>query len=74
MERLAISAVAPAASGTVTSAMSASSGEIQSIITRIAITIRMEFSNWEMVCCNVCDRLSRSLVTRLSRSPRAVVS
>ena len=29
-----------------------------------------DVSNWLIVCCNVCDTLSRSFVTRLSSSPR----
>ena len=57
-------------SGTVTSATTASSGEIHSIIPTTPSTVSSEVSSWLSVCCSVWLRLSMSLVTRLSSSPR----
>ena len=57
-------------SGTETSAISASSGEIQNIIDSTATTVSSEVSSWLSVCCRVWLTLSMSLVTRLSSSPR----
>ena len=55
-------------------ATSASSHEIQSIIAMVPMMVSTPVSNWLMLCCRLCDTLSMSLVTRLSRSPRACVS
>ena len=57
-------------SGTVISATSASSHEIVNIITVTPTSSSTDMSIWISVCCRLCARLSRSLVTRLSRSPR----
>ena len=56
--------------GTVVSATSASSGEIVNIITATPMSSSTDVSIWLSVCCRLWARLSRSLVTRLSRSPR----
>ena len=56
--------------GIVTSASSASSGEIHTIIAIIATTVSSEVSSWLSVCWRLCATLSMSLVTRLSSSPR----
>ncbi len=53
-----------------TSATSASSGEIQNIIASTATTVISDVSSWLIVCCRVVLTLSMSLVTRLSSSPR----
>ena len=57
-------------SGTVVSATSASSGEIVNIMTVTPISVSNAVRIWLVVCWRLCDRLSMSLVTRLSRSPR----
>ena len=54
----------------VTSAISASSGEMTNIITVTPITVSSEVSSWLRVCCRAWETLSMSLVTRLSSSPR----
>ncbi len=56
--------------GTVTSATSASSHEIENIRTTTKTTVSSEVSSWLIVCCSVWLTLSMSLVTRLSSSPR----
>ncbi len=53
-----------------TSAITASSGEIENIIVSTPTTVSSEVSSWLSVCCSVCAMLSMSLVTRLSSSPR----
>ena len=68
--RLPIIAVTTMVIGIVTSASSASSGEIHTIIAIIATTVSREVSSWLSVCCRLCATLSMSLVTRLSSSPR----
>ena len=50
-ERFAISRVTTIDSGTVTSAISASSGEIQNIIASTPMTVSSEVSSWLIVCC-----------------------
>ena len=60
--------------GTETSAITASSGEIQIIIASTAITVIRDVSSWLIVCCRVWLMLSMSLVTRLSSSPRGDLS
>lgn len=57
-------------SGTVTSAISASSGEIRNIMISTPITVSSDETIWDSVCCSDCARLSMSLVTRDSTSPR----
>ena len=56
--------------GTVTSAMTASTGEIQNITASTPMMVSSEVSSWLRVCCRVCATLSMSLVARLSTSPR----
>ena len=69
-ERLAICCVTSTDSGTATSAITASSGEITNIITSTPTMVSSDVSSWLSVCCSVCAMLSMSLVTRLSSSPR----
>ena len=73
-ERLATSRVTRIDTGTDTSATSASSGEIQTIMVSTPTRVSSEFSSWFIVCCIVCWTLSMSLVTRLSSSPRGLAS
>ena len=73
-DRLAIWPVTTTDSGTATSATSASSGEIQNIMTSTPTTVSSEVSSWLSVCWRVCEMLSMSLVTRLSSSPRGCLS
>ncbi len=73
-ERLAITAVTMIESGTETSAMRASTGEIHSIMPSTPTSVRIDASIWLIVCCIVCWMLSMSLVTRLSSSPRGTRS
>ena len=73
-ERLAIRVVTAIDSGMVTSAITASSGEMTSIRTTTPTTVSSEVSSWLSVCCRLWAMLSMSLVTRLSRSPRGWVS
>jgi len=61
-------------SGTVTSAITASSGESSSIITITPMTVSSDVTTWLSDCCRLCEMLSTSLVTRLSSSPRLTVS
>ena len=56
--------------GTVTSATTASSGEMVNIITTTPMSVSVDTRIWLMVCWRLWARLSMSLVTRLSRSPR----
>ena len=72
--REAMSTVTSTETGIVSTAMIVSTGEIQSIIPRIATTVTSELSSWPKVCCRVCCRLSRSLVARESTSPRGCLS
>ena len=60
--------------GTVTSATSASVGEIENIIASTPTTVSSETSSWLIVCCRVWLTLSMSLVTRESSSPRGCLS
>ena len=57
-------------SGTVTSATTASTGEITSIMVSTPTTVSSETTSWLIVCCSVWLTLSMSLVTRDSSSPR----
>ena len=63
-DRFMIRPVSSIASGTVTSATSASVGEIQNIIASTPTTVSSEVSSWLIVCCSVWLTLSMSLVTR----------
>ena len=55
--------------GTMISVTSASP-QMVNIITSTPTSWRLEDSSWLSVCCMLWARLSMSLVTRLSRSPR----
>ena len=68
--RLPITFISHTDVGTVVRAIVAISGEIVYIITTTPITVSSDVRIWLVVCCRLCDRLSMSLVTRLSRSPR----
>ena len=68
--RLPILVVTSTDTGTVTSAISASSGEIQNIIASTPTMVSSEVTSWLRVCCSVWAMLSMSLVARLSTSPR----
>ena len=61
-------------SGTEMSATTASSGEMITIIVSTPTSVSSELSSWLMVCCIVCWTLSMSFVTRLSSSPRGLLS
>ena len=69
-ERLVIALVANSDSGTVSTVISVSRGEIVSIITNTASTVRIDVSSWLTVTDTDVWMLSMSLVTRLSSSPR----
>ena len=56
--------------GTVVRAISANDGEMAIIIPATPTSSRTDVSIWLSVCWRLWARLSRSLVTRLSRSPR----
>ena len=70
-DRLVISFIVHSDSGMLTSATRASTHETTNIITRVPTSVRVDVSIWQSVCCMPWARLSMSLVTRLSRSPRA---
>ena len=57
-------------SGTVTTVINVSSGEMVSIITSTATTVSTDVSSWLIVIDSDVWMLSTSLVTRLSTSPR----
>ena len=69
-ERRAIARVTTIDSGTVNRARPVSSGEMLSIINSTVATVRTALSSWVMVIDSDVCRLSMSLVTRLSTSPR----
>src|SRR5918993_3589103 len=69
--RAAMSRITRTDSGTVTSATTASSGEMVNITAATPTSSSTEVSIWLSVCWRLWATLSRSLVTRLSRSPRA---
>ncbi len=68
--RLAILRIATAEAGTVTSAIRASSQDTMNISVTTPTIVSSEVTSWLSVCCTDCCRLSMSLVTRLSISPR----
>ena len=68
--RLPIRAATTMDTGTVTSAITASSGEIQNIMASTPTMVSSDVSSWLSVCCSVWAMLSVSLVARLSTSPR----
>ncbi len=69
-DRRAIARVASSDTGTVSSVINASSGEIDTIIASTATTVSSKVSTWLIVIVSDDCRLSTSLVTRLSSSPR----
>ena len=69
-----MSAVTTIEIGMETSAMSASSHEIQNMMPSTATTVSSDVSSCESVCCSDWPTLSMSLVTRLSSSPRGWLS
>ena len=73
-ERLATRPVITTVNGIVTRAITVSSGETRNIITITPTTVSSEFSIWLRVCCSDWATLSMSLVTRLSSSPRCILS
>ncbi len=74
LDRLAMVLVSQIDVGIVISAISASCHEIVNIAMVTPTIVSNEVSIWLSDCCRLCWRLSMSLVTRLSRSPRGVVS
>ena len=56
-------------SGTVTSAIRASSQLIHSIMARTPTTVSTDVTIWLKPCCSVVAMLSTSFVTRLKTSP-----
>ena len=64
----------PSDVGMVMAATSASAGEITNIIVSTPISDSTDVSSWLSVCCRLCEMLSMSFVTLLSRSPRAWAS
>ena len=64
----------PSDAGMVTAATSASTGEITNIIVNTPMSDSTEVRSWLSVCCRLCEMLSMSFVTLLSRSPRAWAS
>ena len=69
-DRWVMARIANSDTGIVTSATSASSGEIVNIMTSTPMIVSVEVSIWLSVCWRLWATLSMSLVTRLSRSPR----
>ena len=69
-DRLAMLLVAKSEMGITASAMRASRIETSNIITRTPMIVSTDVSNWLSDCWRLCEMLSMSLVTRLSRSPR----
>ena len=67
--RRPIRAVTTTDSGTVTSAISAKSGEIHTSIASTPIAVSAATRSCDSTCCNAIATLSMSLVTRLSTSP-----
>lgn len=69
-ERRTIARVAASESGTVSSAMPASSGEMEAIIARAAPAVSTAETTWPTIVESEVCTLSMSLVTRLNNSPR----
>ncbi len=69
-DRLPMIVVMTIDTGTVISAMSASTGEIQNMKTSTPRMVSTDVTSWLIVCCRVMAMLSVSLVARLSTSPR----
>jgi len=67
---LAITVVTTRESGIAISATMARSGEMINIMASTPTTVSRDVRVWDRVCCNDCEMLSMSLVTRLSTSPR----
>ena len=73
-ERRAIARVTTTDNGTVNRVIPVSSGEMLTIISSTVATVSTALSSWVMVIDSDVWRLSMSLVTRLSTSPRRRVS
>ena len=73
-DRRAIARVTTTDTGTVTSVMPVNTGEIVTIISSTVTTVSTALNNWAIVIDNDVCRLSMSLVTRLSTSPRCRLS
>jgi hypothetical protein len=69
-ERLPTAIVMRNDTGTVTSAITASRGEIQNIAPSTPTIVSSAVMSWANVCCKVWAMLSVSFVARLSTSPR----
>ncbi|SKT77556.1 Uncharacterised protein [Mycobacteroides abscessus subsp. massiliense] len=69
-DRRAMVRVTHSDNGTVASVITASSGEILSIMASTATSVSIELSSWLMLICSDVWMLSTSLVTRLRISPR----
>ena len=66
-----MSLMASSDSGIVITATMASNHEMVNIMMRTATSVRHDVRSWLRLCCRLWATLSMSLVTRLSRSPRA---
>ena len=73
-DRRAIARVTSTDTGTVSTAIPVNSGEIVIIISSTVTTVSTELNSWAIVIDNEVCRLSMSLVTRLSTSPRCRLS
>ncbi len=69
-DRFVMNRIVKTESGMVTTATSASIGEIVNIMISTPTMVSVEVSSWLSVCCRLWARLSMSFVTRLSMSPR----
>ncbi len=70
-DRLVIIFIVQIDSGIVTRATSARTHDTRNIISSVPTSVRVDVSICDSVCCMLWARLSMSLVTRESRSPRA---
>src|ERR1700758_4907973 len=69
-ERRVIARIASSDIGTVNKVIKAKSGEMDTIMTHTATTVRADVNSWLIVIDSDDWTLSISLVTRLSSSPR----
>ena len=74
LERRVIALTPKMAIGTISRAMVASTQSMRNIAISTPVTVSTEVSIWLRVCWRLVARLSMSLVTRLSRSPRGWLS
>jgi hypothetical protein len=73
-DRAVIALIPNTATGIVKMTINDMSSEIEIIRMSTPTSVRVEMSVMLIVCCRLWARLSMSLVTRLSRSPRGVLS